>query len=90
MGKFHLTVHQSKKKGAAQKEVGSFYLAAPTFVKEGEVLFDDGEQGDDWRLEVLIVQDVPVLGHVPRRVEEVLQVPKQLLVLAGQLLPRSP
>lgn len=65
-------------------------MAAPTFVKEGEVLFDDGEQGDDWRLEVLIVQDVPVLGHVPRRVEEVLQVPKQFLVLAGQLLPCSP
>lgn len=58
-------------------------FACPTFVKEGEVLFDNREQGDDWRLEVLIVQDVPVLGHVSRRVEEVLQVPKQLLVLAG-------
>lgn len=41
-------------------------------MQEGEVLFDDREQGDDWRLEVLIVQDVPVLGHVPRRVKEVL------------------
>lgn len=33
-------------------------------MQEGEVLFDDREQGDDWRLEVLIVEDIPVLGHV--------------------------
>lgn len=61
----------------------NFHFTWPTFVKEGEVLFDNREQGDDWRLEVLIVQDVPVLGHVSRWIEEVLQVPKQLLVLAG-------
>ena len=62
----------------------------PTFVQEGEVLLDDGEQGDDGGLKVLVVEDVAVLGHVPGRVEHVLQVREQLLVLAGQLLPRAP
>lgn len=52
-------------------------------MQEGEVLFDDGEQRDDWWLEVLIVEHIPVLGHVSRWVEEVLQVPEQLLILAG-------
>lgn len=36
----------------------------PTFVEESEVLFDDGEQGDDGRLEVLIVEHIPVLCHI--------------------------
>lgn len=52
-------------------------------MEEGEVLLDDGEQGDDRGLQVLIVEHVPVLGHISGRVEEVLQVPEQLLVLAG-------
>ena len=52
-------------------------------MQEGEVLFDDREQGDDWWLEVLVVENIPVLGHVSRWVEEVLQVSKQLLILAG-------
>jgi len=52
-------------------------------MEEGEVLLDDGEQGDDRRLQVLVVEHIPVLGHVPGGVEEVLQVHEQLLVLAG-------
>lgn len=35
-----------------------------TFMQESEVLFDDGEQGDDRRLEVLIVEHISVLGHI--------------------------
>lgn len=68
----------------------NLHVSTPTLMKEGEVLFDDRKQGDDWRLEVLIVEDIPVLGHVPGRVEKVLQIPEQLLVLAWQLLPGSP
>jgi len=60
-----------------------------TFVQEGEVLLDHGEQRDDGRLHALAAQRVAVLGHVPGRVEHVLQVHEQLLVLAGQLLPRA-
>ena len=37
----------------------------PTFVEEGEVLLDDGEEGYDWWLHVLVAQDVAVLGHIP-------------------------
>lgn len=59
-------------------------------MQEGEVLLDDGEQGDDGWLEVLVVEHVAVLGHVPGRVKQVLQVPKQLLVLTGELFPRAP
>ena len=59
-------------------------------MQEGEVFLDDGEQGDDGGLEVLVVQDIAVLGHVPGGVEQVLQVPEQLLVFTGQLLPRAP
>ena len=61
-----------------------------TLVQEGEVLLDDGEEGDDGRLHALAAQDVAVLGHVPGRVEDVLQVSEELLVLAGQLLPGAP
>lgn len=58
-------------------------VSCRTFVKEGQVLFDDWEQRDDGWLEVLIVENVPVLRHIPRRVKKVLQVPEQLLILAG-------
>lgn len=58
-------------------------------MEEGEILLDDWEEGDDWRLQVLAVEDVSVLGHVPGGVEQVLQVAKELLILAGQLLPSS-
>lgn len=43
------------------KSVVSFCF---TFMQKGEVLLDDREQGDDWWLEVLIAEDIPVLGHV--------------------------
>lgn len=59
-------------------------------MQEGEVLLDDGEQGDDGGLEVLVVEHVAILGHVPGWIKQVLQVPEQLLVLTGQLLPRAP
>lgn len=59
-------------------------------MQEGEILLDHGEQRDDGWLHALAAQDVAVLGHVPGRVKHVLQVSEQLLVLAGQLLPRAP
>lgn len=62
----------------------------PTFVQEGQVLLDHREEGDDGRLHALAAQDVAVLGHVPGWVEHILQVPKQLLVLAGQFFPGTP
>lgn len=37
----------------------------------------------------MIVEHVSVLGHVSRRVKEVLKVPKEFLVFAGHLLPCS-
>lgn len=33
-------------------------------MQEGEILLDDREQGDDWRLEILIVEHIPVLCHI--------------------------
>lgn len=56
-------------------------------MEEGEVFFDNWEEWDDWRLQVLAVENVSVLGHVSGRVEQVLQVTKELLVLAGKFLP---
>lgn len=38
----------------------------------------------------MIVEDISVLGHVSRWVKEVLKVPEEFLVFAGQLLPCSP
>lgn len=61
-----------------------------TFMQEGEILLDHWEQWDDGRLHALAAQDVAVLGHVPGRVEDILQVPEQLFVLAGQFLPGAP
>ena len=40
------------------------------------------------RLDVFAVDEIAVLGHVPRRVHQVLHVTEEALVLAGQLLPR--
>lgn len=44
-----------------------------TLVEEGEVLLYDGEKRNDWRLEIVLVQQVAVFGHVARRVEDFLQ-----------------
>lgn len=59
-------------------------------MQKGQVLLDHREEWDDGRLHALAAQDVAVLGHVPRWVEHILQVPKQLLVLAGQFFPGTP
>lgn len=59
-------------------------------MQEGQVLLDHWEEWDDGRLHALAAQDVAVLGHVPGWVEHILQVPKQLLVLAGQFFPGTP
>lgn len=58
-------------------------------MEEGKVFFDNWEERDDWRLKVLAVENVAVLGHVSGRVKQVLQVTEELLVLAGKFLPSS-
>lgn len=58
-------------------------------MEEGEVFFDNWEERDDWRLQVLAVESVSVLGHVSGRVEQIQQVIKQLIVLARKYRPSS-
>lgn len=60
-----------------------------TLMEEGEVFFDNWEERDDWRLQVLAVENVSVLGHVSGWVKQVLKVTEELLILAGKFLPSS-
>lgn len=60
-----------------------------TLMEEGEVFFDNWEERDDWRLQVLAVENISVLGHVSGRVKQVLQITEELLVLARKFLPSS-
>lgn len=81
------------KRKSASRDTSSYFwfeqTSKRTFVQEREVLLDHGEERDDGRLHALAAQDVAVLGHVARRVKDVLQVPEKFVVLAGQLLPRA-
>ncbi len=54
-----------------------------TFVQEGEVFLDHGKQRDDGSLYALAAQCVAVFGHVARRVEDVLKVTEEFLILTG-------
>lgn len=56
-------------------------------MEESKVLLDNWEEGDYGRLEVLIVKNIAVFGHISGRVKEVLKVLKELLILAGKLFP---
>lgn len=56
-------------------------------MQKRQVLLDNREEGDYRRVEVLIVQDIAVLGHVPRRVKEILEILKEFLILAGKFFP---
>jgi hypothetical protein len=58
---------------------------------EGQVLLDHRIERNDRMVAVQLGGDhLPVLGHVARRVHQVLEVAEQLLVFGGQLLPREP
>ena len=56
-------------------------------VDKGEVLLDDGPEGDDGWLHVLRVDEVPVARHVSARVHQLLHLLEQPQVFAGKLLP---
>lgn len=75
------------KRKSASRDTSSYFwfeqTSKRTFVQEREVLLDHGEERDDGRLHALAAQDVAVLGHVARRVKDVLQVPKSLSYLPG-------
>lgn len=59
-------------------------------MEKGQVLFDDGKERDDGRLQGVLVQQVTVLGHVARGVEDVLQLAQELLVLGWETFPGAP
>lgn len=51
------------------------------------VFLDNRKEWNNWWLHALTAKDVAILGHVSRRVKEILKVSKVLFILAWQLLP---
>lgn len=56
-------------------------------MQKGEIFLNDRKQRDYGWLQVLAVEKVPVLGHIPGGVKQVLEVTEQFFVFAGQLFP---
>ena len=58
-------------------------------VDEGEIFLHDRVERDDWGLDLVPVQEVPVAAHVPARVHQLLHLVEQALVLGRKFLPRK-
>ena len=65
----------------------SVNFAVVAQVDEGEIFLDDRPEGNNRRLDVVSVDEVPVATHVTRRIHQLLHLCQQSQILGGELLP---